>query len=72
MTVLLTGTAGFIGFHVSKRLAEKGINVVAVDNINDYYDVSLKQARLKELGISLSSADPIQSSKYPNLVFSQK
>lgn len=47
--VLVTGAAGFIGFHLSKRLAEQGVRVVGIDNMNDYYDVSLKQARLNLL-----------------------
>lgn len=46
MKYLVTGAAGFIGFHVSKRLLEAGHQVVGIDNLNDYYDVSLKQARL--------------------------
>ncbi len=49
MKVLMTGAAGFIGFHLSKRLAERGDDVVGVDNLNDYYDVSLKRARLAQL-----------------------
>lgn len=49
MKYLVTGAAGFIGFHVSKRLLEAGHQVVGIDNLNDYYDVSLKQARLKLL-----------------------
>jgi len=51
MKILVTGTAGFIGFHLAKRLAEEGNEVVGLDNINDYYDVRLKYARLKETGI---------------------
>jgi UDP-glucuronate 4-epimerase len=47
--ILVTGTAGFIGFHASKRLLTDGYNVVGVDNLNDYYDVSLKHARLRQL-----------------------
>jgi len=43
---LVTGTAGFIGFHLSKRLLDDGKDVVGIDNINDYYDVKLKHARL--------------------------
>ena len=46
MNYLVTGAAGFIGYHVSKRLLEAGHQVVGIDNLNDYYDVSLKQARL--------------------------
>jgi UDP-glucuronate 4-epimerase len=52
MKVLVTGAAGFIGFHTTKRLLKEGIEVVGVDNINDYYDVNLKYSRLKILGIS--------------------
>lgn len=46
MKVLVTGAAGFIGFHVSQRLLERGDTVVGLDNLNDYYDPSLKEARL--------------------------
>ena len=48
---MVTGTAGFIGFHLAKKLLERGNEVVGLDNINDYYDVNLKYGRLKELGI---------------------
>lgn len=48
--ILVTGAAGFIGFHVSKRLLEEGKRVVGIDNLNDYYDPRLKEARLKQLG----------------------
>ncbi len=47
--ILVTGAAGFIGFHLSKRLLENGQNVVGIDSLNDYYDVTLKQARLNIL-----------------------
>ena len=47
--VLVTGAAGFIGFHTAKRLLEQGRSVVGIDNLNDYYDPALKHARLKEL-----------------------
>ena len=50
MTVLVTGAAGFIGFHTSRALLQRGDKVIGVDNLNDYYDVSLKQARLDVLG----------------------
>ncbi|MBL6723965.1 MAG: NAD-dependent epimerase [Rubripirellula sp.] len=48
-THLVTGTAGFIGFHLAKRLLERGEQVVGFDNVNDYYSVSLKRDRLAEL-----------------------
>ena len=50
--VLLTGIAGFIGFHFARRLLAEGHPVVGIDNLNDYYDVSLKVARLGQLGFS--------------------
>ncbi len=49
MKVLVTGAAGFIGFHVAKVLLERGDTVVGIDNLNDYYDISLKQGRLNSL-----------------------
>lgn len=49
MTILVTGAAGFIGMHLSKRLLEQGYEVVGIDNLNDYYDPTLKKARLTEL-----------------------
>lgn len=49
MTILVTGAAGFIGFHTARALLERGDEVVGFDNINDYYDVALKEARLAEL-----------------------
>jgi UDP-glucuronate 4-epimerase len=49
MKVLVTGAAGFIGMHCAERLLERGDEVVGVDNLNDYYDVKLKQARLSRL-----------------------
>jgi len=47
--ILVTGAAGFIGFHLSKRLMARGDEVIGLDNINDYYDISLKEARLSQL-----------------------
>ena len=77
MKILVTGTAGFIGFHLAKKLLERGDEVVGLDNINDYYDVNLKYGRLAELGIdaalgtatSVVASAPISSTKYPNHKF---
>jgi UDP-glucuronate 4-epimerase len=49
MSTLVTGAAGFIGFHVARALLERGDRVVGIDNLNDYYDVRLKETRLDEL-----------------------
>lgn len=49
MTVLVTGTAGFIGYHLAMRLLADGHEVIGIDNVNDYYDVSLKEARRANL-----------------------
>ncbi|MDP3483218.1 MAG: NAD-dependent epimerase [Sulfuricella sp.] len=49
MKVLITGVAGFIGMHVAQRLLAQGVEVVGIDNLNDYYDVQLKEDRLKQL-----------------------
>ena len=46
MRVLVTGAAGFIGFHLARRLLDRGDSVIGLDNLNPYYDVDLKQARL--------------------------
>src|SRR5690625_3484673 len=48
-TYLITGDAGFIGFYLSKKLLDQGCQVIGIDNLNDYYDVNLKQARLDQL-----------------------
>lgn len=69
---LVTGTAGFIGFHLANALLEKGETVVGLDNINDYYDVNLKYGRLTEAGIDKNEIDwktQIQSKKYPGYQF---
>jgi NAD(P)-dependent dehydrogenase (short-subunit alcohol dehydrogenase family) len=54
-TILVTGAAGFIGYHVSRRLLESGRAVVGIDNLNAYYDPKLKDARLTELPSSPAS-----------------
>ena len=70
--ILVTGTAGFIGFHLAKKLLERGDEVIGIDNINDYYDENLKYARLAETGISRDAETwhkPVKSTKYPNYTF---
>ena len=72
MKILITGTAGFIGFHLAKKLLELGHEVVGYDNINDYYDVNLKYSRLNELGIKQNEVKEnvlVQSSLYPKHKF---
>lgn len=71
MKILLTGSAGFIGYYTALRLLESGWEVVGIDNINAYYDTSLKYARLSKLGIDgeLEEGRPAASSKYPGFTF---
>lgn len=69
MKILVTGTAGFIGFHLAEYLLKRGDEVVGVDNINDYYDVNLKYGRLKQSGIDSVHDGVNQSSKYGNYRF---
>ncbi|MDR2971149.1 MAG: NAD-dependent epimerase [Bacteroidales bacterium] len=71
MKILLTGIAGFIGFHVARKLLENNYEVIGIDNINDYYDVSLKENRLKELGIETITEFTTTSTKYPSLRFAK-
>jgi len=72
MKILVTGTAGFIGFHLAKKLLERGDEVVGLDNINDYYDLNLKYGRLKELGIAQEEIEdnkPTTSTMFPKHKF---
>ena len=57
MKIFVTGTAGFIGFHLTTKLLERGDEVVGLDNINDYYDVNLKYSRLEVHGINKKDID---------------
>lgn len=61
--ILITGTAGFIGFHLVKRLLTENFDVYGIDNINDYYDINLKYARLAETGISAFDNKKINGSR---------
>jgi len=72
MKILVTGAAGFIGFHLTNKLLEQGMEVVGIDNINNYYSTDLKFARLKEAGISDDAKNRNQkviSIKNPNYSF---
>jgi len=72
MKILVTGTAGFIGFHLTNKLLEMGTEVVGIDNINDYYSTELKFARLEEAGISKESKSwyrKVESTKGRNYSF---
>jgi UDP-glucuronate 4-epimerase len=70
--ILITGTAGFIGFHLARKLLDRGDSVIGLDSINDYYDVELKYRRLAECGVP---RDPVaydrlvQSETYPRYRF---
>ncbi len=72
MKILVTGTAGFIGFHLARKLVSQGHKVVGIDNINDYYSQELKFSRLKEAGISSDAEiwyQQIESAINPNYSF---
>ena len=64
--VLVTGVAGFIGFHLAKRLLAEGETVVGFDNLNDYYDPALKIARLQQLGLAESDFQEHELVAIPN------
>ena len=72
MKILITGTAGFVGFHLANRLLADGHEVIGIDSINDYYDVQLKYGRLNAAGIDhncMRYNQPAVSSVYPGYRF---
>lgn len=74
MKILITGTAGFIGFHLAQRMIAEGHEITGLDSINDYYDVSLKYARLNETGVDGTKVNYgriVKSVKYGNYRFIQ-
>lgn len=74
MKILVTGAAGFIGFHLAQRLAARGDIVIGIDSINDYYNTDLKYGRLNELGFDkkkINSNSLIRSGTTLNLFFTQ-
>ena len=75
MKILVTGAAGFIGFHTCLKLVNQGHDVYGIDNINDYYDPKLKFDRLKELGLNQAETklfkNEVQSTKFNSLRFSR-
>jgi len=75
MKILVTGAAGFIGFHTCLKLVSQGHEVYAIDNINDYYDPKLKFDRLNELGFNEAASklfkNEVQSAKFNSLRFSR-
>tara|TARA_Y100000741_G_scaffold171713_1_gene130038 strand:- start:685 stop:1716 length:1032 start_codon:yes stop_codon:yes gene_type:complete len=64
MKILLTGNAGFIGYHTCKELISRGIDVIGIDSINNYYDINLKKDRLKDLEIFFDSTQRESSYKF--------
>ncbi|MCL2007828.1 MAG: NAD-dependent epimerase/dehydratase family protein [Treponema sp.] len=76
MKILITGAAGFIGYHLAKRLAAENCDIVCIDNINDYYDVELKHGRLKNLSafpcIRFIKMDICDAEKLDDLFSSEK
>ncbi len=74
MKILITGTAGFIGFHLANYLIARGDEVIGLDSINDYYDINLKYGRLKVAGIEQNDIEYgklVTSSRFPNYSFVQ-
>ncbi len=75
LKILVTGSAGFIGYHTVRRLLERGDEVVGVDNINEYYDIRLKYGRLEECGVDRERAarwgEETASSRFPAYRFAR-
>ena len=74
MNILITGTAGFIGFHIANRLLKDGHTVTGIDSVNDYYDVTLKHNRLTHAGINIAGIEygkAVKSTLYNNYTFYQ-
>ncbi|MBA5628402.1 NAD-dependent epimerase [Moheibacter lacus] len=74
MKILITGTAGFIGFHLATKLIARGNEIIGLDSINDYYDIRVKYGRLERTGISKESIEYnklVPSSIHPNYQFIQ-
>lgn len=74
MKILITGTAGFIGFHLAKKMLERGDEIIGLDSINDYYDIRVKYGRLAETGIEKDRIEYnklVSSSLYPKYQFIQ-
>ncbi len=69
--MLVTGVAGFIGFHIAEALLKNGFSVIGIDNLNDYYDVKLKLHRLNKLGISIDELSLNSNNKHEseNFIF---
>lgn len=75
MKILVTGAAGFIGFHLCYALLEEDVEVIGLDNINNYYDISLKYERLNKLGVKREKAkewnQPVKSNLYTHFTFTR-
>ena len=71
MKILITGTAGFIGFHLADRLLNEGHSVVGIDQVNSYYDINLKKDRLAFSGISWNDKleEGVRSTKHKSYIF---